>query len=150
MLDDESLLVGAAQYISESPLIYRKYIQRSLDEDDPSKLQDIGYQLTGEKPVTGHLIGLGVPIVKNSLWEKVLAEVFDLFCTESDAYKEERSKGAGTFQSLVAVVSSSLGATMNVGVGILSGLVAIALILVAKMGRNAWCSQQRERMGTAG
>lgn len=121
-----------------SPL-YGKYIKKALDSSTPEEIQAIGLSLTGENRSPGFIIGLGASNSKNSLWGNVVDEVYDFFCTKSPAYKDERVKGAGSFQSLVGVIASSIGATINVGVGILSGLVSIALILVAKVGKNAWC-----------
>jgi hypothetical protein len=139
-----------AAAISELPALYQSHAQRALDEPDLARVEEYALSMTGERPASGFIVGLGAPTTKASLWGKVLDEVHEFFCTNSKAYREERTKGVVGFQNVVAVIVSSLGATLNVGVGILSGLVSIALILVSKMGKNAWCKWYSERQASVG
>lgn len=148
MFDSSVILEQAQQYTIDNQSFYMKFVEKALAESDASKIQDIGYELTGERRQFGHIIELGAPVKKGSLWDKILSEIYDLLCTQSSKYKDERAKGVGSFQHLVGVVSASVGATVHVGVGILSGLAAVALVLIAKMGRNAWCSMQKDQMGS--
>lgn len=129
-------------FLETMPQRYRSYAENALLEQDPQKIAEIGMSLLGESPRAGLIIDLGTSHSKSRLWDKIVDEIYSLICTDEEKYKEERSKFTGTFQSLVSVISASVGSTVNVSVGIITGVVTIALIGVAKIGRNAWCAMR--------
>ena len=131
--------------IAAIPSLYRPYVQRAFDEADAKVAEEIAYEMLGEPPRIGFAVGLGSPVKRNSLWAHVLDEVHTFLCTSSPQYKDERTKSQLTFQGVITVISSTVSSTVSVGVGILSGLTAIALSLVMKMGKNAWCKMYIER-----
>ena len=145
MFNDEINVDEARSSLENISPLYRKFVERALNADDPNEIEEIAFAMTGERREMGIIVGLGTGGSKDSLWQRVLDEVYDFLCTNSKTYKDERSKGATHFQSLVAVIASAIGATIHIGIGILTGLVSIALILVAKMGKNAWCKMNATR-----
>jgi hypothetical protein len=135
--------------IAEIPSLYRSYVERAFAQTEPSAIEEIAFAMIGERPNPGMALGLGPPINRSSLWACVLDEVHTFLCTSSPKYKDERTKSQLTFQGLITVISSAVSSMVNVGVGILSGLTAIALSLVVKMGKNAWCQMYEARKASA-
>jgi hypothetical protein len=127
--------------------IHRSLALRALDEASLVDIQEIGLTMAGERAVTGFVFltgGLSGRSPSPSLWSKVIAEVYEFFCTKSKAYTKERTQGVGLFEHAVTVITTALAASINVGTGLLTGLVTVALIALSKVGRNAWCKWASE------
>jgi hypothetical protein len=84
------------------------------------------------------------------MWSRVIGEVHDFFCTNSKTYEKERSEATGLVGQGITVIATSLGAAVNIGIALVTGLVTVAFILVSKMGRNAWCKWAAENFGISG
>lgn len=127
------------EFISSLDTRAQAAARKALLESEITKISEIGMAYLGETPASGFVVGLGSRSPKPRLWDMVLDQIYSFMCTNSSVYKDEREKGSGAFSSLVAVIASSLASTVSVSVGIISGVVTVALIGISKIGKNAWC-----------
>lgn len=77
-------------------------------------------------------------------WKQVKKEIFVLICENDPKYKELRKKLSiqsekGT-SVLVTTISASIGSTMGVEAGIISGFCALALHAALKVGIESYCA----------
>ena len=74
----------------------------------------------------------------------VRREIHMLVCTRDRKYSGVRRKldslGSKGGQTVLAIVSASVGQALGVAAGAISGLVAVALFAVLKVGVNAYCA----------
>jgi hypothetical protein len=127
---------------------YRPILRQALEKDNARDIEELGRLMAGEQQsAAGFTFLTGAAKGEtSSLWSKVVAEVHDFFCTKSKTYAKERTEGAGLIDRAVPVIATTLGSTFNVGTGLLTGLVTIAILAVLKMGRNAWCKWTAEAL----
>lgn len=143
--EDEIRLFSEGQV----PKIHRGLVTRALNATSPTEVEEIGLLMAGEKLNHGFIILMGRPAgTRQSIWVRVLGEVHDFLCTDSETYQKERSAGTGVLEQGVTVIATTLGASVNVGTGLFTGLVTVAFVLASKMGRNAWCKWAADNLGT--
>ena len=86
-------------------------------------------------------------------WRQVLVEIHKLICTSDPAYDDlrKRIKAAGVAleKGIIPAIAGAIGATIGLAAGVLVPFVALAIIGIAKVGRNAWCSRT-ERIAASG
>lgn len=132
------------------PSFQRNRVLSGLDLIDPTiaDFDAIGTTLTGEQANTGFIFLTG-PCSKagTSLWAAVKAEVYDLLCTSSKKYADERKDGASTVKHLVTIVATSIAASFHIALGVVVGAVTVALMCALKIGRNAWCEISQSAKG---
>lgn len=101
----------------------------------------------------GHLLGKRAePDVDDfsayPYWNYFKREFFDLLCTESAKYENTREQirksEKVTKTWFVPVLAAALGSEIGIPAAVASPFVALAILGCAKMGRNAWCAQQKE------
>ena len=77
-------------------------------------------------------------------WERLKVEFQDLLCSSSDKYQETRekiAKGANnTGFFIVTVVSGAIGDVLGMLPSVLVPFIAMLLALLAKVGKEAYCS----------
>jgi len=96
---------------------------------------------------------LGKPVVKNNapfgatefsrdFSEKFRVEFRKFICggEEYDDLREEVSKlWEKNKLVVVSTIAAAIGAVLGLAVGVLTPVVAVAISIVAKLGKNAWC-----------
>lgn len=130
--------------------VHQALVLQALGMDDPVEINEIGLLISGEKAATGFVVGTGANRRKGSFWAAVQDEVYEYFCTNTVAYKRERNQASGLFEHSVTIVATALAAKFSLGIGFVTGLVAVAVISVFKMGRNAWCEVRKGQASLAG
>lgn len=82
--------------------------------------------------------------VKNSYWDRVKKEIRLLICTKDKKYSELRKRlsdaGKHSKAPVVGMISATLASSMGVAVGVISGLVAVAIFAILQIGINAYCA----------
>jgi hypothetical protein len=118
----------------------------ALESMNQADFDGIGLLITGEKRQSQMLLYTGVPSERQAnVWEYVKAEVYDLLCTSSKKYAQERNDGASTIKNVITIVATAIASTINVAVGVIIGAVTVALISVLKVGKNAWCEANKSQ-----
>lgn len=81
---------------------------------------------------------------KNKYWQAVKNEIRLLICTKDKKYSELRKQlhdaAKHTKAPIVAMISATLAGSMGVAVGIISGLVAVAIFAIVQIGVNVYCA----------
>lgn len=81
---------------------------------------------------------------KRKYWASVKHEIELLICTKDKKYTELRKKLSVAVKhsevSAVAMISATLASILGVAVGVISGLVAVVLFAIVKIGTNAYCA----------
>ena len=76
-------------------------------------------------------------------------ELYLLVCTDDPKYAELRQKlreeGPLARTVVVALIAAAIGATLGMTAALLAALVALHLIALAQMGKEAWCAWMREQ-----
>jgi len=77
-------------------------------------------------------------------WDQVKDEVFSLVCSDSVKYSDLRKQLSTTYdngtKALITIISASIGSTLGLEAGIISGFVTLALHMVIKIGVEAYCA----------
>lgn len=116
----------------------------ALESTNQADFDGIGLLMTGERRQSQMLFYTGVPSKRQStVWECVKAELYDLLCTSSKKYAQERNDGASTIKNVITIVATAIASTINVAVGVIIGAVTVALISALKIGKNAWCEANK-------
>ncbi len=61
-------------------------------------------------------------------------------------YKIERDFIVKNFKELITIISTAIASTFSLGVGVIVGIITNILIAIAKIGKNAWCELQKEKI----
>ena len=120
------------------PSYQRSTLRRALDEDF-FDIDTAGLTLTGELNTLGMVVLTSKTPKANTIWSSVVAQVYDYICTKSATYKSERAGAEATLKHTVNVIAVSLAATYHLALGVVTGLVTLALMSILKLGKNAWC-----------
>lgn len=134
-------------YISENIIeAYQPKIYAALLSTEGDRyIDEIGYFLAGGRKAPGYTISTGVLRTgKAALWESVKKQIYSMICTDSVDYVEIREKSKRGFKVFAGAVSAYIAGLLGVGVGVVAGLVALVLISVWKLGKNAWCEIQAQ------
>jgi hypothetical protein len=101
----------------------------------------IGTALTGERANAGFIFLArgGNTKDQKSLWGAIKSETYDLLCTNSKKYADERKEGVLSIKHLVLILATAIAGQFHLAVGVIVGAVTVALMSALKMGRNAWC-----------
>jgi hypothetical protein len=102
----------------------------------------IGTGLTGERESAGFIFLArgGTPTDQQSLWGAIKSEMYDLLCTTSKKYAEERKEGVLSIKHAVLILATAIAGQFHLAVGVVVGAAIVALMSVLKVGRNAWCA----------
>ncbi|MDI3305414.1 MAG: hypothetical protein QJR04_29125, partial [Burkholderia multivorans] len=115
-----------------------------LDDPSPStgSIESAGMQLLGEN----HGIGIvfqtgagGAAEPKAPIWNYIQRQCYELFCTNSSAYKAEQKEGAATIKHLVTWIATAVAGHYSLPIGVVTGPVILAVTVVLKVTRNAYC-----------
>jgi len=102
-------------------------------------LDELGYEIAASRR-TGNSAGF------QDLWEKVKSEFRILLCTEDAKYADLRkhaSELTGNYTAtLVTAVSTAIAVTLSTTAALLTPLVSLLILAVARVGKNAICSLQ--------
>jgi hypothetical protein len=94
------------------------------------------------------IAGFGARQTRQLFFRKFLDEVHAFLCS-TDQYDEEREAFATSIKSgqasAVAFLSMTLGSQLGTVGPYLGPPVALVLVLIGKMGLNAWCAMMTER-----
>lgn len=108
-------------------------------------VEDVGMTLLGEKteatfivPTRGAAVQSG-QTAKPTIWAAIKNEVYDLFCTKSTKYADQRKEGRVTVKQLVTIVATAVSGHFSVPLGVVVGAVTLCLMCMLKMGQNAYC-----------
>lgn len=121
------------------PEFQRPQVLAAMELAEDTDFDTLGTRLTGEATLTGFLYYTGAGTPKGSMWVAIKAELYKLLCTSSKDYSSMRAEGAATIKGLITVAATSIAASFNIGLGVVTGAVTIALMAVLKIGTNAWC-----------
>lgn len=135
---------------SEIPTYQRELQKKSLagNIDSIDYYEQIGRELSGKTNIDNLLLTTGRTINKSSFYEKVKDEVYKFICTEIKGYKAERDFIGKNFKELVTIISTAIASTFSLGVLVIIGIITNILISIAKVGKNAWCELQKEKIKT--
>ncbi|WP_129240799.1 hypothetical protein WHX56_20435 [Achromobacter veterisilvae] len=129
------------------PGYQRSIILSALESaaDSDKDFDAIGLGLTGEQVDAGLMLltGTGSRENRQSMWGAIKAELFDLFCTASKKYSNERKDGIATIKHVVLIIATAVAAQFHVAVGVVVGAVTVAVMGALKITRNAWCEVNR-------
>lgn len=83
-----------------------------------------------------------------SYWEHIKKEIYQLVCSTNKKYEALRkqlnvAKEKGT-KSIVIIIASYFGAQLGVEVGAIAGFCAIAVNSIVKLGKETYCSINKE------
>ncbi len=133
---------------SEIPTYQRELLKKSLaaNIDSVDYYEQIGRELSGETNRDNLLLITGRTINKSSFYDKVKDEVYKFICTEVLGYKTERDFIGKNFKELITIISTAIASTFSLGVGVIVGIITNILIAIAKIGKNAWCELQKEKI----
>lgn len=102
-----------------------------------------GMALLGDTPKSGFIIltknAQGPMPQQGRMWMQLKREAYELFCTESKKYSQERKEGAITVKNLVTILASAVGGTFSLPAGVLVGAATLCVMTALKMGLNAYC-----------
>jgi hypothetical protein len=121
------------------PEFQRSQILSAIELEKDADFDALGTSLTGESSQSGFLFYTGAGTPKASIWAAIKAELYKLLCTSSKNYSSLRAEGSTTVKNLITVAASSIAGSFNVGLGVITGAVTIALMACLKVGTNAWC-----------
>ena len=121
------------------PEFQRPPVLAAIELEENSDFDALGASLTGEANQSGFLFYTGVGIQKTSMWAAIKVELYKLLCTSSKKYTSLRVEGSSAIKNLITVAASSIAGSFNVGLGVITGAVTIALMACLKIGTNAWC-----------
>lgn len=109
----------------------------ATDED----FDAIGTALTGERTNAGFIFLArgGTAKDQKSLWGAIKSETYDLLCTTSKKYADERKEGVLSIKNAVLILATAVAGQFHLAVGVVVGAVMVALMSALKVGRNAWC-----------
>jgi hypothetical protein len=111
---------------------------------DAASIEAIGRRL-------GHRASAGTddPSVDSVLWNQFKEEFFQLLCTRDRRYenlrKHLRLADQATRNAAIPAIAGAIAASLGVAVGVLTPLVALALLAAAQLGANAWCATRQGR-----
>ncbi len=81
---------------------------------------------------------------KSRYWDQVKKEIRILLCTKDRKYTKLRKNldayAVHSKQTIVAIVAAGIGSSIGIAGGIITGLVAIALFAIARIGISAYCA----------
>jgi hypothetical protein len=126
-----------AEYVPQSK---RPLIMEALDGDE-NHIELLGRQLSGDSPANSFMVVTARRDPSTtSVWQAVKSEIFDLFCSESKRYEEERKGGKGIVKKTIHAIGLIVAANFNIGLAVVSPIVTLGLMLALKIGKNAWCA----------
>jgi hypothetical protein len=132
------------------PEYQRRHIRPLLKVGPEQGIQPfdvLALELTGEAQPIGMVVPSGAPQPeKSTLWLHVLREVHEFVCQNGKKYKEDKKKISKEIGNIVNVIATAIMAQINLPLAVLQGLVVIALMSVAKIGVNGWCSFIEQRI----
>lgn len=105
-----------------------------------------GQLLTGEYKPNGAIVQTSLILKKDSMWLRVQNEVFDFLCTSSAKYKDERKEAGLSVKQIVQILATSLAASYHIALGVVTGVVTLALMSVFKVTKNAWCGLHKNKL----
>ncbi|MEM6735718.1 MAG: hypothetical protein AAF620_06585 [Bacteroidota bacterium] len=118
-------------------------LQLMIQSDDQSELEKISYQVFmqgSERDITHNT-------KKIDIFLNVRKEIFKFFCTKSNIYRTQRESLKGSFKDLVLIVATAIGTSAGIAPALITGLVASLILLLSKIGINAWCETYKEEYG---
>lgn len=131
-------------FIEESvPAFQRNLVLSALNiENATDQAFDlVGTTLTGEQKSLGFILLTGAQggAAGKSIWGAIKREIYDLLCTNSKKYANDRKEGALTIKNLILVVATSIAASFHVAIGVITGAVTVGVMGALRVGKNAWC-----------
>ncbi|MEX5500804.1 hypothetical protein [Pseudomonas syringae] len=130
--------------ISElTPKYMHDFLNRAWLEKD-FDLDRAGMTLTGEINSSTTIVKTSQINRQNSLWLMVQGEVYDFLCTKSAIYKTERAEAGMSAKNIISIVAAALAGKLHLALGVVIGIVTLAVIGVFKLTKNAWCKLQTE------
>jgi len=127
------------------PQSQRKAVAAVLTSDSftEADVDAAGMRLLGDMPSASFILPTGAPLgpglKKGNLFAHLKAEAYDLFCTNSDVYASERKDGTQTVKNLITILATAAGGTYSVSAAVFTGAATLVVMLVLKMGLNAYC-----------
>ena len=110
-------------------------------EESGISLEIIGNEISN-MPAVG-LTTKGVNNWDKSLFEKILAEVAKLICSETSEdslVKQLKAEAGLTKQVIIAAVSTYIGSKLGFAAALCSPFVVLALAIILKAGLNVFCN----------
>jgi hypothetical protein len=120
-----------------------------VDTDPPLALiEETGMRLVEEKGTATFIGptkvgGAASGTMNPAIWSAVKSQVYDLFCTDSDQYAEQRKEGVATEKNLITIVATAVAAHFSLPLGVMVGAVTLCLMCALKVGRNAYCETHK-------
>jgi hypothetical protein len=120
------------------------FISMSLDADDLD-LDKLGERVGRITEIRrGGIVRKGVIMNQVSPWRRVKHEMNLLLCTKDKKYaalrKQLSKEGAYTHGAIVSAIAAAVGASLGLVSGLLVPLVALMLVAMLKVGKEAYCA----------
>lgn len=126
------------------PAYQRNFLLSALG-DEKFDFDVAGLTLTGEYKSNSPVIQTSIIAKGDSMWGFVLNELYDFACTSSTKYKEERNEAGISLKNLISIIATSIAATYHLGLGVVTGVVTLAVMSMVKMSKNAWCAFRKSK-----
>lgn len=146
MSDEIFSVDDIAEYVNTNvPEMHRNLVLKALhSSESPADFDEIGLTLTGERANAGFVVRTGGKQVgTGKFWQAVKDEVYSFICTDSREYQEARVKAGNAFSAIAGAISIQLANMFSIGIGVVTGAVVVALMLVYRIGKNAWCNTNK-------
>ncbi|NMZ35358.1 hypothetical protein [Pseudomonas proteolytica] len=137
---EQDQILGAIREFAPAQL--QGYLENALKEEN-FDFDRGGMMLTGEINASSVIVRTSIINHDESLWHSVKNEVYDFLCTSSLKYKPERTEAGSNIKNVIAILAASLAAKFHLALGVISGIVTLAIIGAFKITKNAWCEMQK-------
>ncbi|MBH3398299.1 hypothetical protein I5S60_01830 [Pseudomonas fluorescens] len=136
--------------ISElAPKYMHQYLKNALQTPD-FDFDRAGMILTGEINSSSMVVKTSTVHRQDSLWSVVKEEVYEFLCTKSTAYRTERTEAGTSIKNVISIVAAAVAGKLHLALGVVIGIVTLAVIGAFKLTKNAWCKLQTERRASNG
>jgi hypothetical protein len=118
----------------------------SSDDLDISDIDNLGEQVVRIQEFrSGKTVRKGLRFNQASIWQRVKREMHLLLCTTDKKYaalrKQISKEGSSTHTAIVSAIAAAVGAQLGVISGLLVPLVALILVGILKVGKEAYCAE---------
>ncbi|MBN1341059.1 MAG: hypothetical protein JXQ73_00160 [Phycisphaerae bacterium] len=108
------------------------------------ELHEFGLAMERNRRELAHLSARQSPAVPKGLWGAVCEQVHELLCTRSARYRNLRTelskKAKPLVPTIVGMISAGVGAQSGFAVGAVVPFVALCLLAILRVGKEAWCA----------
>lgn len=119
----------------------RLILSAMLNEKDLERLEKLSSDMIEEREEFHGFDGntTGGRKEKKRIIELIKCEFYKFSCTDNPIYSSERDQIGKAVTVLIPLLASAIAGSIGILVGLVTGLVASLIMLILKMGKNAFC-----------